>query len=328
MAIVLAEEYPVSPAPTASARETDGAGEALPVYLQEIGRVPLLTGPAEVELATAIESGLAATQLLATDSSPSALPAEEIEALEQTVWQGREARRRLIEANLRLVVSIARRYMNRGMALGDLIQEGNLGLLRAVEKFDYHRGFKFSTYATWWIRQAITRALADHARTIRIPVHMVENINRMIRSMGQLQQDLGREPTHAEIAEVLEVTPERVREMIAMLPQPMSIDTPMGDEQDAQLADFIVDENAVNLESSAQYMMLREQVQIVLDSLSGRERRVIEMRYGLDGARDRTLSEIGDELGVTRERIRQIEAKALRKLRHPSRCKKLRAFAD
>ena len=323
MATVLAEDYPVGPElPPAPA---DGAGEALPVYLQEIGRVPLLTAAAEVELATAMETGLLALERLDDRAS---LGAEEAAALEEQVRHGRQARRRLIEANLRLVVSIARRYMNRGMALGDLIQEGNIGLLRAVEKFDYRRGFKFSTYATWWIRQAITRALADHARTIRIPVHMVETINRMIRTTNQLQQELGREPTVDEIGAALELPAERVREMIAMLPQPMSIDTPMGDEQDTNLADFIEDENAANLEDSAERMMLRDHIQLVLDSLSDRERRVIELRYGLDGDRDRTLSEIGDALGVTRERIRQIEAKALRKLRHPSRAKKLRTFAD
>ena len=323
MSIMLAEEYPVgSDLPV---RETDGAGEALPVYLQEIGRVPLLTATAEVELASAYEAGLAAAERLRSEPD---LSPDEIEQLQDAVIRGREARRRLIEANLRLVVSIARRYMNRGMALGDLIQEGNIGLLRAVEKFDYHRGFKFSTYATWWIRQAITRALADHARTIRIPVHMVEAINRMIRTTGRLQQELGREPTTDELGKALEVTAERVREMQSLLPQPMSIDTSLGEEQDAQLADFIADENAVSGEDAAQHEMMRAQVREVLDSLNGRERRVLELRYGLDGSRDRTLSEIGDELGVTRERIRQIEAKALRKLRHPARARKLRLFAD
>jgi RNA polymerase primary sigma factor len=323
MATLLAEEYRVAGEPPV--RESDGAGEALPVYLQEIGRVPLLTGPAEVELATAIETGLAAAELL---TQRDLLSQAEIEQAEDELARGREARRRLIEANLRLVVSIARRYMNRGIPLGDLIQDGNIGLLRAVEKFDYHRGFKFSTYATWWIRQSISRSLADHARTIRIPVHMVEAINRMIRTTSQLQQELGREPTPEEIGEAIELSAERVREMLAMLPQPMSLETPIGDEQDAHLSDFIEDEQAVNLEGSAQQMMLREEVQLVLSSLSGRERRVIELRYGLDGDRDRTLSEIGDALGVTRERIRQIEAKALRKLRHPSRTKRLRAFLD
>ena len=323
MATLLAEEYRVAGEPPV--RESDGAGEALPVYLQEIGRVPLLTGPAEVELATAIEAGLVAAELL---TQRDLLSQAEIEQAEDEQARGREARRRLIEANLRLVVSIARRYMNRGIPLGDLIQDGNIGLLRAVEKFDYHRGFKFSTYATWWIRQGISRSLADHARTIRIPVHMVEAINRMIRTTSQLQQELGREPTPDEIGEAIELSAERVREMLAMLPQPMSLETPIGDEQDAHLSDFIEDEQAVNLEGSAQQMMLREEVQLVLESLSGRERRVIELRYGLDGDRDRTLSEIGDALGVTRERIRQIEAKALRKLRHPSRTRRLRTFLD
>jgi RNA polymerase primary sigma factor len=322
MTTLLAEEY--TAAAEAPTPDADGAGEALPAYLQEIGRVPLLTAAAEVELATAIEVGQAALERLRSE----ALGPEETQQLEQLARRGAIARGRLIEANLRLVVSVARRYMNRGIALGDLIQEGNLGLLRAVEKFDYHRGFKFSTYATWWIRQAITRALADHARTIRIPVHMVETINRMVRTMSRLQQELGREPAAEEVAEAIELPPERVREMIAMLPQPMSLDTPIGDEQDTQLADFIEDENAVRLEDSAERTLLRDQVQTVLDSLSGRERRVIELRYGLDGAPDRTLTEIGDALGVTRERIRQIEAKALRKLRHPSRSKKLRVYSD
>ena len=310
MATLLAEDYPVGPEVLPA--QSDGTGEALPVYLQEIGRVPLLTAAAEVELATAMETGLAAAERLADRAE---LGAEETDQLEEQVRAGRRARRRLVEANLRLVVSIARRYMNRGMALGDLIQEGNIGLLRAVEKFDYHRGFKFSTYATWWIRQAITRALADHARTIRIPVHMVESINRMIRMTNRLQQDLGREPDPEEVADALGLPLERVREMIGMLPQPMSIDTPIGDEQDTQLSDFIEDETAVDLEDSAERMMLRKQVQLVLDSLSGRERRVMELRYGLDGDRERTLSEIGDALGVTRERIRQIEAKALAKMK-------------
>ena len=300
------------------------ADEALPVYLQEIGRVPLLRAAAEVELATAIETGLAACARLADRRSVSP---EQVAALEAQVLAGRQARRRLIEANLRLVVSIARRYMNRGMALGDLIQEGNIGLLRAVEKFDYHRGFKFSTYATWWIRQAITRALADHARTIRIPVHMVEHINRLIRTVNRLQQELGREPSPEELAAALELPLDRVREMLSLLPQPMSLETPVGDEHDAQLADFIEDEAAVDLERAAERLVLRDQVRLVLDSLSGRERRVLELRYGLDGDRDRTLSEIGEALGVTRERIRQIEAKALRKLRHPSRADRLRSFA-
>ena len=323
MATSLAEEYTVNA--EAPVSQPDGVGESLPVYLQEIGRVPLLTALAEVELARAIEAGREAWDRL---RAAEGLDAEDTNELEEQIARGREARRCLIEANLRLVVSIARRYMNRGIALGDLIQEGNIGLLRAVEKFDYHRGFKFSTYATWWIRQAITRALADHARTIRIPVHMVETINRMMRAMGRLQQELGREPTMEEIGEAIEVSAARVREMMAMLPQPMSLDTPVGDEQDTQLGDFVEDENAINLEDSAQRLLLRDQVQQVLDSLSGRERRVIELRYGLDGAQDRTLSEIGDVLGVTRERIRQIEAKALRKLRHPSRSKKLRDYLE
>src|SRR5687767_5525641 len=257
MATLLAEEFTGNPEATeAPIRELESAGESLPVYLQEIGRVPLLTAAAEVEVATAMESGLAAERLLQQNLSPSEIDRllkagpsererlldrlvpgfEERDAAEddlELVQAGREARQHLIVANLRLVVSIARRYMNRGIPLGDLIQEGNIGLLRAVEKFDYHRGFKFSTYATWWIRQAITRALADHARTIRIPVHMVESINRMIRTMNRLQQELGREPTMDELGVALELPVEKVREMIGMLPQPISIDTPLGDDQDA-----------------------------------------------------------------------------------------------
>jgi RNA polymerase primary sigma factor len=306
-------------------REPEAFSEALPLYLQEIGRVPLLTAAAETELAIAIEAGVAAERRLVDRPGPSF--AEE-RALEMDVARGREARRRLIEANLRLVVSIARRYMNRGIALGDLIQEGNIGLMRAVEKFDYHRGFKFSTYATWWIRQAVSRSLADQGRTIRVPVHMIETINRYVRIASTLQQELGREPTYDEIGAAMELTADRVREIVRILPHPMSLETTVGGEQDAMLADFVEDEDLPDMDAAAALVMLRHEVEDVLNSLSPRERRVVELRFGLEGDRLYTLSEIGEELGVTRERIRQIETKALRKLRHPSRARRLRDFAD
>jgi RNA polymerase primary sigma factor len=306
------------------AREAELAGEALPLYLQEIGRVSLLTGAEEVSLAVAIEAGtLAAGRLRAGDVGP-----EEVAELELAVARGEDARRQLIEANLRLVVSVARRYMNRGIPLPDLIQEGNMGLLRAVEKFDYRRGFKFSTYATWWIRQAVTRAIADHARTIRIPVHMVETINRLVRTLSRLQQQFGREPTPAEIGEAMELPAEKVREILKILPQPISLETPVGDDQDALLADFIEDEAAQDLEEAAARSLLRDYMASVLASLGHREQRVLQMRFGLENGKYYTLSEIGEALGVTRERIRQIEAKALRKLRHPSRSKKLKDYLD
>jgi len=306
-------------------RESEAFSEALPLYLQEIGRVPLLTGAAEVELAKAIEAGGEAAVLLANGETRSP---DENERLEDIVDRGGIARRRLVESNLRLVVSVARRYMNRGIPLGDLIQEGNIGLMRAVEKFDYRRGFKFSTYATWWIRQAVSRALADHSRTIRVPVHMVETINKYVRISSTLQQELGREATVDEIAEAMESTPERVREIIRILPQPMSLESSVGDEQDATLADFVEDENLPDMDEAASRLMLKIQVEGVLETLSPRERRVVELRFGLEGDKLYTLSEIGQELGVTRERIRQIETKALRKLRHPSRARRLREFAD
>jgi RNA polymerase primary sigma factor len=306
-------------------RESEAFSEALPLYLQEIGRVPLLTGAAEVELAKAIEAGNEAAVLLGDEQPRSE---EELDRLRDAVAIGALARCRLVESNLRLVVSVARRYMNRGIPLGDLIQEGNIGLMRAVEKFDYRRGFKFSTYATWWIRQAVSRALADHSRTIRVPVHMVETINKYVRLSSALQQELGREATVDEIAVAMEVTPERVREIIRILPQPMSLESSVGEEQDATLADFVEDENAPDMDEAASRLMLRMQVENVLNTLSPRERRVVELRFGLEGDKLYTLSEIGQELGVTRERIRQIETKALRKLRHPSRAKRLRDFAD
>jgi RNA polymerase primary sigma factor len=310
---------------TTQGRGTELFSEALPLYLHEIGRVPLLTAAAEVDLAKKIEAGAEAASRLETAGR---LGEDEIRALQRAVDLGNDARRRLVEANLRLVVSVARRSINRGIPLGDLIQEGNIGLMRAVEKFDYRRGFKFSTYATWWIRQAVSRALADHSRTIRIPVHMVETINKYVRTSSGLQQELGREPTIEELGLAMEVPAERIREIIRILPQPMSIDTTVGDDQEALLSDFIIDEDAPPMDEAATRVMLRMQVQAVLNSLTPRERRVVELRFGLEGDKLYTLSEIGEELGVTRERIRQIETKALRKLRHPSRSKQLRDYVE
>ncbi len=317
-------------------------GEVLPLYLREIGRVGLLTARDEVELAQTMEQGREARDLLvelaqAMEQGREArgrldeaavLSVEERDQLQQRADEGRAAQVRLIEANLRLVVSVARRYANRGVALGDLIQEGNIGLLRAVEKFDYHRGFKFSTYATWWIRQAVTRALADQARTIRIPVHMVDALNRTLRAMARLQQELGREPTWEEVAADQGLTPERVREMIGLLPIPISLDSPVGDDGDSIVGDFVEDPNAVDMDALGAFRQLRSEVAAAMDSLSPRERRVLELRFGFDLGRQQTLDEIGEELGLTRERVRQIEAEALQKLRHPSHSRRLRAFVD
>jgi RNA polymerase primary sigma factor len=266
------------------------------MYLKEIGRVPLLTAEEEVELAKRMEMG------------------------------DKEAKQRLIESNLRLVVSIAKRYVGRGMLFLDLIQEGNMGLIKAVEKFDYRKGYKLSTYATWWIRQAITRSIADQARTIRIPVHMVETINKLVRTSRQLLQELGREPTAEEIAEEMGLTPERVREIQKIAQEPVSLETPIGEEEDSHLGDFIEDVDALAPAEAASFVMLKEQIEEVLDTLNEREQRVLRLRFGLDDGKARTLEEVGREFGVTRERIRQIEAKALRKLRHPQRSKKLRDY--
>ncbi|CEG27894.1 RNA polymerase sigma factor RpoD [Bacillus sp. B-jedd] len=268
------------------------------MYLKEIGRVDLLSAEEEIELANRIEAG------------------------------DEEAKRRLAEANLRLVVSIAKRYVGRGMLFLDLIQEGNMGLIKAVEKFDYRKGFKFSTYATWWIRQAITRAIADQARTIRIPVHMVETINKLIRVQRQLLQDLGREPTPEEIAEDMDLTPDKVREILKIAQEPVSLETPIGEEDDSHLGDFIEDQDATSPSEHAAFELLKEQLEDVLDTLTDREENVLRLRFGLDDGRTRTLEEVGKVFGVTRERIRQIEAKALRKLRHPSRSKRLKDFLE
>ncbi len=284
------------------------------MYLREIGRVPLLNAEEEVRLAQHMERGKAER----LKPAPNRFYIED----------GEEAQRRLTEANLRLVVSVAKKYIGRGMSLLDLIQEGNIGLIRAVEKFDYTKGYKFSTYATWWIRQAITRAIADQARTIRIPVHMVETINRLIRISRRLLQDLGREPTSEEIAEQMEISAEKVREIIKVSQEPVSLETPIGEEEDSHLGDFIEDHTALAPAEAASHQLLKEQVEDVLDSLTERERKVLQLRFGLDDGRSRTLEEVGKEFHVTRERIRQIEAKALRKLRHPSRSRKLKDYLD
>jgi RNA polymerase primary sigma factor len=296
------------------------------MYLKEIGKVPLLTAEEEVDLAKRIEAGLFASEKVATTTRkvPDKLR-RELEAIER---DGQIAKRKLVEANLRLVVSIAKRYVGRGMLFLDLIQEGNLGLIRAVEKFDYTKGYKFSTYATWWIRQAITRAIADQARTIRIPVHMVETINKLIRIQRQLLQDLGREPSPEEIAHEMDLTPDKVREILKVSQEPVSLETPIGEEEDSHLGDFIEDSDAVVPIDAASFILLQEQLDSVLHTLSEREKKVIQLRFGLTDGHPRTLEEVGREFGVTRERIRQIESKTLSKLRHPSRSQKLRDYLE
>ncbi len=298
------------------------------MYLKEIGKVPLLNAEEEIELAKQMEEGLNADQTLEDEEQAAALSEEEISNLKKKSALGALAKKRLAEANLRLVVSIAKRYVGRGMLFLDLIQEGNLGLIKAVEKFDYRKGYKFSTYATWWIRQAITRAIADQARTIRIPVHMVETINKLIRISRQLLQELGREPTPEEIAEEMDMPVERVREILKISQEPVSLETPIGEEEDSHLGDFIQDDNVPVPADAAAFTLLKEQLVEVLGTLTEREQKVLRLRFGLDDGRARTLEEVGKEFHVTRERIRQIEAKALRKLRHPSRSRKLKDYLD
>lgn len=304
-------------------------GDPVRMYLKEIGKVDLLTASEEVDLAMKIEAGLDATEKLeAAEAGEIELTRVEMRRLTRIENVGLEAKQALISANLRLVVSIAKRYVGRGMLFLDLIQEGNLGLIRAVEKFDYQKGFKFSTYATWWIRQAITRAIADQARTIRIPVHMVETINKLVRVQRQLLQDLGRDPTPEEIGAEMDMSADRVREIQKISQEPVSLETPIGEEEDSQLGDFIEDSQAIVPPDAASFSMLQEQLTQVLDSLADRERKVIELRFGLVDGHPRTLEEVGREFGVTRERIRQIESKTLAKLRHPSRSSKLKDYIE
>ena len=306
------------------------------MYLKEIGKVPLLSAEEEIQLAEQMEAGNIASEKItilknrmddASDEEKEELKAE-IKLQQRIVDKGSDAKKRLAESNLRLVVSIAKRYVGRGMLFLDLIQEGNLGLIKAVEKFDYTNGYKFSTYATWWIRQAITRAIADQARTIRIPVHMVETINKLIRVSRQLLQELGREPSPEEIAAEMNMPVERVREILKISQEPVSLETPIGEEEDSHLGDFIKDDNVPVPADAAAFTLLKEQLEEVLGTLTEREQKVLTLRFGLEDGRARTLEEVGKEFNVTRERIRQIEAKALRKLRHPSRSRKLKDYLE
>ena len=299
------------------------------MYLKEIGKVPLLTADEEIRLATAMSAGNAAKErMAAAEKEGEVIPEEELAALKKDVKQGEKAKQKLAEANLRLVVSIAKRYVGRGMLFLDLIQEGNLGLIKAVEKFDYTKGYKFSTYATWWIRQAISRAIADQARTIRIPVHMVETINKVIRVSRQLMQELGHDPSPEEISEEMGMPVDKVREILKIAQEPVSLETPIGEEEDSHLGDFIPDEGVSEPSEAASFTLLKEQLVDVLSTLTPREEKVLKLRFGIEDGRTRTLEEVGKEFNVTRERIRQIEAKALRKLRHPSRSKKLKDFLN
>jgi len=311
------------------------------MYLKEIGKVPLLSAEEEIELAQKMEAGAVAVEKIVIlkgriedfeNGEGEAVDVEELKAeikeLQKDADHGSDAKKRLAEANLRLVVSIAKRYVGRGMLFLDLIQEGNLGLIKAVEKFDYRKGYKFSTYATWWIRQAITRAIADQARTIRIPVHMVETINKLIRVSRQLLQELGREPSPEEIAVEMNMPVDRVREILKISQEPVSLETPIGEEEDSHLGDFIKDDNVPVPADAAAFTLLKEQLEEVLSTLTDREQKVLTLRFGLEDGRARTLEEVGKEFNVTRERIRQIEAKALRKLRHPSRSRKLKDYLE
>ena len=299
------------------------------MYLKEIGKVPLLTAEQEVDLATVMSAGREAEERVAqAEADGVTLPEEELAALKKQIKSGERAKQQLAEANLRLVVSIAKRYVGRGMLFLDLIQEGNLGLIKAVEKFDYTKGYKFSTYATWWIRQAITRAIADQARTIRIPAHMVETINKVIRVSRQLLQELGHDPSPEEISAEINMPVDKVREILKIAQEPVSLETPIGEEEDSHLGDFIPDEGASEPSEAASFTLLKEQLVDVLGTLTPREEKVLKLRFGIEDGRTRTLEEVGKEFNVTRERIRQIEAKALRKLRHPSRSKKLKDFLN
>ncbi|MDQ6696311.1 MAG: RNA polymerase sigma factor RpoD [Actinomycetota bacterium] len=321
----------VAPVSKAMADRSGSSSDPVRVYLKEIGRVALLTGAEEVDLAKRIEAGLAASVRLAEMEATGDIDSLDVVAarrLARTVRDGESAKSDLIQANLRLVVSIAKRYVGRGMLLLDLIQEGNLGLMRAVEKFDYTKGFKFSTYATWWIRQAITRAIADQARTIRIPVHMVESINKVHRVQRQMLQELEREPTVEELADKVDITPARVREIMRISQDPLSLDSPVGETDDSNLSDFIEDQQAEAPAEMAARRMLGDAVIEALSELNEREKQVVRLRFGLDDGQARTLEEVGREFGVTRERIRQIEAKTLAKLRHPHRSQKLRDYLD
>ena len=317
---------------TESLAEGFAIDDPVRMYLKEIGKVDLLTPDEEVELAKKMQAGMEAKEKIKElderQRNGEQIDEKEYQALRKAIRGGENAKKRLSEANLRLVVSIAKRYVGRGMLFLDLIQEGNLGLLKAVEKFDCTKGFKFSTYATWWIRQAITRAIADQARTIRIPVHMVETINKVIRVSRQLLQELGHDPQPEEIAEEMNMPVERVREILKIAQEPVSLETPIGEEEDSHLGDFIPDDDALEPAEAASFTLLKEQLVEVLKTLTPREEKVLRLRFGIEDGRTRTLEEVGKEFNVTRERIRQIEAKALRKLRHPSRSKKLKDFLN
>ena len=320
------EEELVDPNELVDSFSTD---DPVRMYLKEIGKVSLLSADEEISLATAMSEGMEAKKKLEeAEKNGTELSAEELKTLKTAVKKGERSKQRLAEANLRLVVSIAKRYVGRGMLFLDLIQEGNLGLIKAVEKFDYTKGYKFSTYATWWIRQAITRAIADQARTIRIPVHMVETINKVIRVSRQLLQELGHDPSPEEIAAEMDMPVDKVREILKIAQEPVSLETPIGEEEDSHLGDFSPDEGASEPSEAASFTLLQEQLVDVLSTLTPREEKVLKLRFGIEDGRPRTLEEVGKEFNVTRERIRQIEAKALRKLRHPSRSKKLKDFLN